>query len=530
MQHSHPPEPDRQSVDKFRKILTQRAQKERTELYTIYWEEATQRHSDAAMIYSFTQAESCMRKARRKQPPQSCTTIRELSDILGASSLFSVTCGADKENLYKMTIIHDDGTCLVFMHYKTLEKIGRIEEMHVDHSIRSEPSAPNFNFTILTIHTVQQKMSYPFAYIVMTVKSQALYEAIFSHLRENLTNICPTNIFSNYDPDLMEALKQVFPETTVRGYYYHYTTAVLNKMKLLKIAKQKGHVTSAVRMLLVLPLLPANYMRTGLQSIRKWLTEKKAISPQFEFLCDFIENQWLLKIGAEKMSIFSLPHCVTNHIQMFNTELQSTLGISNPMIWHMLEAITHVARQTFIKLTKRSKQLPASVNKAPKKGELIQDTIIKSATSNWIRTPVHLRNSLQFLQVTSHCINDALFAGVEEAKLNASSNCTLSTSPVESPPSLTYTVQTMNSTQLMTASVPSPASSPISPQQVQSGATTIQTTSFRTIPTTTSIASTTSEPPPLAYYRKAFLRENVINSEPPPLIFFKDIPAASKPT
>lgn len=206
--HSHSPEPDRALVERFRRVLTQRAQKERTELYTIYWEEATQRHSDAAMIYSFTQAESCMRKARRKQPPQSCTTIRELSEILTNSSLFFITCGADKENLYKTTLIHDDGTCLIFMHYKTLEKIGRVDEMHVG-MLKSEPAPPNFNYSILTIHAVEQKQSYPFMYVVITMKSQAFYSAIFSNLRENFPNVAPSNIFSNYDTDLMEALKVI---------------------------------------------------------------------------------------------------------------------------------------------------------------------------------------------------------------------------------------------------------------------------------------------------------------------------------
>lgn len=148
-----------------------------------------------------------MRKARRKQPPQSCTTIRELSDILCTSSLFFITCGADKENLYKTTITTEDGTCLIFMHYKTMEKIGRVDELHVDHRIKSEPAPPNFNYTILTCHAIEQKQSYPFMYVVMTVKSQALYTAILTNLRENFPNVCPSNIFSNYDNELMEALK-----------------------------------------------------------------------------------------------------------------------------------------------------------------------------------------------------------------------------------------------------------------------------------------------------------------------------------
>lgn len=497
-----------------------------------------------------------MRKARRKQPPQSCTTIRELSEILGSSSMFYISCGNDKENLFKTTIMLEDATCLIFMHHKTLEKLGKVEEIHVDHSIKSEPAPPNFNYSILTIHAIQQQQSYPLVYVVLTVKSHTIYSAIFAYLREQIPEtLSPSNIFSNYDSDMISALSMTFPEATVRGYYFHYTSAVLHRMRLLKMLKQnKGHTTSAIKMLLVLPLLPANYIRSGLQSIKKWLGEKKIMTPQFELLCDFIETQWLMRIGAEKISIFSLPHCVSNHIQTFNQELQNTLGLQNPMIWHMLESITHIARQTFTKVTKRSKQILPG-NKLPRgKGQLIQDTIIQSATQLWIKTAVHLRNPLQFLQVTSHCINDSLFAGVEDEGKTTNISSVVTSTNNELPP-LTYTI--VNTDTLLSSMNSNSSSQDL--QTTFSDATTPTTTTYRLqsipnancqtqtlekqqvlsssssstqqqnlfIPTTIEDSpkksAISSDPPPLAFYPKAFLRQNIKRSEPPPLIFYKDM-------
>lgn len=508
-----------------------------------------------------------MRKARRKQPPQSCTTIRELSEILGANSMFYISCGNDKENLFKTTIMLEDATCLIFMHYKTLEKLGKVEEIHVDHSIKSEPAPPNFNYSILTIHAVQQQQSYPLVYVVMTVKSYSIYSAIFAYLKEHIPEtLSPSNIFSNYDADMISALSMIFPEATVRGYYFHYTSAVLHRMRLLKMLKQsKGHTTSAIKMLLVLPLLPANYIRNGLQSIKKWLVEKKIMTPQFENLCDFIEQQWLMRIGVSKISIFSLPHCVSNHIQTFNQELQHTLGLQNPMIWHMLESgITHIARQTFTKVTKRSKQILPG-NKLPRgKGQLIQDTIIQSATQLWIKTAVHLRNPLQFLQVTSHCINDSLFAGKEEDEgktpstvvdvnnISCLQNSNSNSSSNDLPP-LTYTIvntdtllSSMNNSQelqatfselsQMVSSNTMPASGTYRLQSIQETTNTIQQshTGQPQLPTQQNLfiptmevspkkSPTSTDPPPLAFYPKAFLRQNIKQSEPPPLIFYKDM-------
>lgn len=512
-----------------------------------------------------------MRKARRKQPPQSCTTIRELSEILGSSSMFYISCGNDKENLFKTTIMLEDATCLIFMHHKTLEKLGKVEEIHVDHSIKSEPAPPNFNYSILTIHAVQQQQSYPLVYVVMTVKSHSIYSAIFAYLREQIP-LSPSNIFSNYDSDMISALSITFPEATCRLYYFHYTSAVLHRMRLLKMLKQnKGHTTSAIKMLLVLPLLPANYIRNGLLAIKKWVVEKKIMTPQFENLCDFIEQQWLMRIGVSKISIFSLPHCVSNHIQTFNQELQHTLGLQNPMIWHMLESITHIARQTFTKVTKRSKQILPG-NKMPRgKGQLIQDTIIQSATQLWIKTAVHLRNPLQFLQVTSHCINDSLFAGVSMEDIAKNTNvvidvnnstanvCNLQNSNSNSSsndlPPLTYTIvntdtllSSMNNSQEFQATF-----SELSQMTAQNTSTTYRVQSIQETPSTIheshveeqqasqttnlfiptlevsppKISQTSTDPPPLAFYPKAFLRQNFKRSEPPPLIFYKDMASNS---
>lgn len=152
--HNHPPEPDRVLVDKFRKALTQRAASEQTDLYSIYLEEASQRHSDAALLYTFNAAESAMRKARRKQLPLAPSTIQELSDILSTSKLFRIHSGSKREQFYQTTLTIDDVACVIFIHYKTLDTLGPIEELHINHSlnIQSESSSA---YHLLIVHAVQ---------------------------------------------------------------------------------------------------------------------------------------------------------------------------------------------------------------------------------------------------------------------------------------------------------------------------------------------------------------------------------------
>lgn len=152
--HNHPPEPDRISVDKFRKVLTQRAANETTELYTIYWEEASQRHADAALLYTFHTAESAMRKARRKQYPQAPNNSNELNDILANTKLFRIHSGARNGQFYQRTLSADDAICVLFMHERTLQAIGHIDELHMNNVTEIKLQSSN-SYHLLIVHAMQ---------------------------------------------------------------------------------------------------------------------------------------------------------------------------------------------------------------------------------------------------------------------------------------------------------------------------------------------------------------------------------------
>lgn len=145
-------------VDKFRKVLTQRAASETTDLYMIYWEEAaSQRHSDAALLYTFTAAESAMRKARRKHLPKAPNTIEELADILANSMLFRIhSGGSSRDPFYQTTLTQEDGAVAIFAHMKTLELIGRIEELQMIVALTAPATATTPAYHLLVVHAVQK--------------------------------------------------------------------------------------------------------------------------------------------------------------------------------------------------------------------------------------------------------------------------------------------------------------------------------------------------------------------------------------
>ncbi|KAJ6649440.1 hypothetical protein Bhyg_04675 [Pseudolycoriella hygida] len=405
-EHTHGPEPDRVMVEQFRKVLTQRAATESTDLYSIYWDEASQ-HAEASLLYTYTAAESAMRKARRKQFPPVPDLFQDVGEILNNSNLFRVHSGQNKDQFYQTMLDLKGSTCLIFAHLKTMEQLGKVEEIYVDTSIQMSHFSTEYH--LLTVNSVQDSTNIPLIYAIMTSKSQSDFAAVFAYIRESLGDyVSPNVIMANFDINMQQALTFTFPEATIKGFWFNYTDAVLKEIKDLGMLSEtaRGHSSSCLRMLLVLPLLPADYIRSGLEAVKKWAEEKKIFSTQMNAVCTYIEKKWIRAVGAEKMSIFGLPNSIHNHIQTFVKDLKTAIGSANT-IWELLDTLTHVATRTFVKVNRKQKQ--PEQPKQQKKSVQCRERIINDVTQSWIRTPVHLRNPLNFLQLTSHCMNDAIY-------------------------------------------------------------------------------------------------------------------------
>lgn len=108
--------------------------------------------------------------------------------------------------------------------------------------------------------------------------------------------------------------------------------------------------------------------------------------------------------------MFGQMQSTSGSAKTFLKELSNQDIAQSNTIWQLLESLTQLATKHFVKLSKRNKR-PLNTEqpaKQLKKLQQVQVTVISNATQQWIKTAVHLRNPLQFLQLCSHCINDSL--------------------------------------------------------------------------------------------------------------------------
>lgn len=248
-------------------------------------------------------------------------------------------------------------------------------------------------------------------------------------------------------------------------------------------------------------------------------------------LCNYIENNWLRSIGADKISIFGLTNGINNHVQTFNKELRNQLGSgsqTNLTIWHLLESLTTVATKTYVKLSKKKKfgSHCQPQQQPQRKGRIVVDTIINNATQLWIRTAVHLRSPLQFLQLCSHCIQDINnFSGIiDDGKSNSGITIASSTPNSSLTPndhSSSYSLTSSQQQYSIQTNIGGQSNNPFnqyqSTQQFYSNSNNnsnyqVQQIQSQIVQPTYKISS---DPPPLAFFPKV---RRIYRSEPPPLV------------
>lgn len=96
-----------------------------------------------------------MRKARRKQLPQAPNDVRDLEKFLSNTNTFRIHSGSRRDPFYQTTLtLNDESSCVIFMHFKTIELLGYIEEIHINDAINTDANI-QFKHHLLIVHAIK---------------------------------------------------------------------------------------------------------------------------------------------------------------------------------------------------------------------------------------------------------------------------------------------------------------------------------------------------------------------------------------
>lgn len=212
--HNHSKEANTALIEKFRKILTQRAKSENTDLTTIYFEEVSN-HPEASIFYPFPKAETTMRKARQKYNKTDTPT-----DVQTVPGFFKSQDSSMKKVFNQITINKEDGTSItIFYHQKTVEQVAvKIEELHVDASITFE----SLNIHLMVFHAIKNQINVPIVYATMTSREEINFSIILEQIKTQFPGLTPNNILTNSDFAIQNALRESFPDSSIKIFWFHY--------------------------------------------------------------------------------------------------------------------------------------------------------------------------------------------------------------------------------------------------------------------------------------------------------------------
>lgn len=150
-------------------------------------------------------------------------------------------------------------------------------EYHVDGTFKN---CPKIFYQLMTMHVVLNSEIYPVAFILSENKYTETYDEAFGAIRkicfEQNKNLQPERFLFDFEPDLMKAIMSFFPESQIKGRWFHFTQSL--KRKLFSIGLKQKYLNDQkfkiwARQFSALALIPTNKIKDGMNIIIENLPE-----------------------------------------------------------------------------------------------------------------------------------------------------------------------------------------------------------------------------------------------------------------
>lgn len=141
----------------------------------------------------------------------------------------------------------------------------------------------------------------------MSKKTTACYSAVFQYIESNVFHLEPTEFMTDFEAGMRKSLKYIYPDTILRGCWFHYCNALQSKGRQLGLGPLLSSCSEAkviLKEIMSLPLLPAENLLQGYHYIQK-LTEEYDIYRSFETFFSYFESFWLIEVIKRSKRISS---------------------------------------------------------------------------------------------------------------------------------------------------------------------------------------------------------------------------------
>lgn len=189
----------------------------------------------------------------------------------------------------------------------------------------------------------------------------ATYTTILTKLKETEPLLNPRIIMVDFEKAAMEAAKQIFPETSIKGCYFHFCQCIFRHVQAFGLQaeyQKNANCLQHIRYLAALAFIPAADVCKSFNALKGFaffktkLRQKK--SNGYQDLFKYIEQTWIGKVNDRneyqsgrftldtwnmyEMALDGLPR-TNNATEGWHNALRIFFGASHPQIYRFIDGI-----------------------------------------------------------------------------------------------------------------------------------------------------------------------------------------------
>ncbi len=342
--------------------------------------------------------ESAMYRAGRRSQPKIPQTPEEFAQSLPNAEHF---------NMNFREVVQDESgdTAMIFFSALLFPLLSRLKDLSFDGTFFT---VPKIFYQLFTIMCVIQGHSFPCFFILMSSKTQLLYNAAIQTLKDICPELLPQSLMGDFELASRNSMELAFPAASLGGCQFHYSQSLwkkIQKLGLSKLYQSNADYKKYVKKLMSLPYLPsAEISPAADQLFASTFEVSQHLQSQNKKLTKYIRRFWLGTITPDKLSVFDLPRGTNNDLESFHAQLKARIKTHQPNPWSFLGHLNNLISDVSLDIERLENGLNISRKASPSSLQAIQARAeCKQKLTNGTYTP------MKYLSVISYTFDSALF-------------------------------------------------------------------------------------------------------------------------
>ena len=253
----------------------------------------------------------------------------------------------------------DESRILIFATQACLNQLQNSAHWFIDGTFKTVPSLYT---QLYTIHCLTSGQIVPCIYALLPDKREATYRRVIAGLLHARPNLQPQSVLVDYERAAVNALQNAFPQTNVKGCFFHLSQNIYRKVQSNGLQEQYGSdadVNLHIRMIAALAFVKEDEVEDAFETLQDNIT------PEVVPILDYFEDVYIGRVRRCRRRTPTFPKSMWNMYARVHEELPRTnnavegwhrgfatnLGAYHPNFWRYLDILKREQCLSKAKLT-----------------------------------------------------------------------------------------------------------------------------------------------------------------------------------